>query len=64
MKGYAILVIWNDGKSEYIKQGLGSEPARFRSRSAALDLIEVMRTDEFQSMNVVPFPTKRRARIA
>lgn len=59
---FAIKVIWMDGEEEYVKAGTGTTPARFFNRKAAeeqADFMEMgMDDDEYQSINVVPYPRR------
>lgn len=40
---FAIKVIWADGEEEYVKQGTGTETARFTSRARAEEQAEFMK---------------------
>jgi hypothetical protein len=54
---FAIKVIWQDGTEEYLKQG--HRVAKFLSRKRAQEQVDFMKMgadDEFQSINIVPFP--------
>ena len=58
---YAILVIWENGEEEYLKEGLVNI-AKFSSRQRAQEQKDFMlmgMEDEVQSINVVPFPRKQ-----
>jgi hypothetical protein len=59
---FAIKVIWNDGEEEFIKEGIGSTPARFSSRSKAEEQVDFMwmgmDNGDCQSINIVPYPQK------
>ena len=59
---HAILVIWSNGESEYLKEGLTTDPARFTLRQAReqRDFMLIGMEDEVQSINVVPFPNASR----
>jgi hypothetical protein len=63
VSGWAIVVIWSDGKEEYLKQGVSSaaQIARFASRAAACYEAEFMKIGmdegEYQSVNIVPYPS-------
>jgi hypothetical protein len=59
MIGFAVLVIWEDGEEEYLKEGTSTRPARFSSRKHAKEQAEFMKMGmdgEYQSINVVPYP--------
>lgn len=63
---YAVLVIWKDGSEEYLKEGLGAIPAKFSSKTAANGQVKFMKMgmDDFQSINVVRYPSLKRSRNA
>jgi len=61
MAGFAVLVVWNDGDEEYLKDGMSTKPARFTSRQQAKEQADFMKMgmdDECQSINVVPYPRR------
>lgn len=59
---WAILVIWDDGSEEYLKQGVSASAqiARFNNRANAIEQAKFMKMGmddcECQSINVVPYP--------
>jgi len=56
----AIKVIWADGEEEFLKEGGSHTPFAYSSRKKAEEQVEFMKIgmdkDEFQSINVVPYP--------
>lgn len=58
-KAFAIKVIWKSGNEEYLKVGLSNTPAIFHSLREAQqrrDFMLMGADDDFQSINVVPYP--------
>lgn len=58
---WAILVIWQDGDEEYLKQGMSAIPAKFSNRNDAIEQTKFMKIGmegEVQSINIVPYPKK------
>ena len=61
---WAVLVVWENGEEEYLKQGLGSAVATF-TKQAARDQVEFMKIGmegDCQSINVVPAPPTKEPR--
>ncbi len=61
---WAILVVWSNGEEEYVKQGIGTEVARF-TKAEAVEQREFlwmgMEGDpDVQSVNVVRYPKRRK----
>ena len=57
--GWAVLCITLTGEDEYVCDGMGDKPSRFLSRrdaQAQADFLKMGVSDEFQSINVVPYP--------
>ena len=65
---WAILVVWMNGEEEYVKQGIGTEIARFTKRQAQEQrefLWMGMEGDpDVQSVNVVRYPSRRKTKAA
>jgi hypothetical protein len=60
---FAILVIDADGNDSYVCDNLGDTPTRYTSKSSAQSFVDFMRIGmdgDVQSINVVPYPKKRR----
>lgn len=68
-KRWTVLVIWNDGREEYLKAGWGDMTAVFPSPLRAQEQANFLRkgiAGDVQSINVVPIlvPATSRRRIA
>ncbi len=59
-KGWAVLVVWEDGEEEYLHPGIGDDVAIFRTREEAQekrDFMWIGMEGECQSINVVRYPS-------
>jgi hypothetical protein len=58
MSAYAVLVVWPNGEQEYLKRGIGGNPALFHSRKAAelqVNFMKIGMETECQSISVVKY---------
>lgn len=65
MTGFAIKVIWANGDEDYLALGQSNRPVYFSSRKRAKEKADFIRLgmddDEYQSINIVPYPSGRGA---